>query len=184
MNKFRHFIKIIPVLALMLSCSQQEDFGSRNPTGYFDLGEYFRDEIHDLENRKPEVVKVVLLNGERQEMTLAIQDWEKELSAFIQADIDKPAFVGRYLVDTTREQGSTIIRFEAKGKDLKTRLLQVTYDSASIHPTKVEASMATKNILYKSTQDLVYEPDAGYTITGMQSVKFLKEDHFKIKANF
>lgn len=152
---------------------------------YFSLKEYFAQEAERLKIEAPEISKTVLLNNETETKKLKVEDWNNELLTFVEADINKSAFVGKYQADTLlNENQLQRITYKAKDAKLKTRLIDIYFDTATSEANIVEVVLETRNTLYHSTQNLRYEKNKSYSVSGTQEIRFLKEDIFKVSVEF
>ncbi|HXH17862.1 MAG TPA: hypothetical protein VNJ07_02175 [Chitinophagales bacterium] len=140
-------------------------------------------EVKRLSVQKPMVQKMVFLNGKKEIKITGISNWENELSAFKEADINKKSFLGKYKVDSTFIGGNLLLRYSATEEKFRIRELTVQYDSEK-KPAKITAVMAASNVLYSSHQQLGYEAGKGYWISGKQIIRFLEQDSFAIDALF
>ena len=180
---------ILVTIALLLSlfpvsCSRNVE-NDADDDHYFDLEEYFDKEIDYLNAENPTVKKGVLLNDEKEHLDLKIDNWKKELRAFANSDINKPALVGKYDADTTMINGHlSKIVYIAKEEGLTTRRLEIQYDPNGTYADVIAIELSTSNILYNSKQELIYRHHKGYEISGQQSVRFLDTDLFSVEATF
>lgn len=134
------------------------------------------------------VNKYVYLDGKEEELTLTLDlaRWEAEFSAFREADIDKPALIGKYSVDTlfVATDSLTRVSYVALDENLRTRYLHLYFEPNKDIPKYIEARLETKNLFYQSEQDLEYVPGAYYSIKGKQDIWLLGQDTFAIKSVF
>lgn len=165
------------------SCTEKKD-KPENQKEYFDLNGFIRQEIQSLTREDPEIHKSVNVNGDEEASRIKIDDWERELSAFIQSDINKPALAGNYFIDSVQGNGIlTQLNYTAKKEYLKTRSLSISFDEQN-NPIKIVITLAKTNVLFKYEQELAYVPRKGYSIAGKQILKFLGENDFSVKTEF
>ncbi len=152
---------------------------------YFSLKEYFTQEAERLKKEAPEISKTVLLNNDTETKKLKVEDWNNELLTFTEADINKPAFAGKYDADTLLNKNQLQrITYKAIDAKLKTRFIDIYFDTATNEVNIVEVVLETRNTLYHSTQNLRYEKNKSYSVSGTQEIRFLKEDIFKVSVKF
>lgn len=164
------------------SCKKEEDFG-KGKFQYFDLSGFITEETKTLKAKNPEVEKMVFLNGNTEQKKETIENWENELNAFKEADINKRAFLGRYQADSFAQGETLSVKYSALEKKFRTRDLMIQFDAQN-KPVKISAALATSNILYSSYQKMTYEPGKGYSISGRQVIRFLEPDSFYVEAKF
>jgi hypothetical protein len=132
--------------------------------------------------------KYVYLNGKEEQKILKLDaaHWQAEFTAFREADIDKPALRGKYLVDTLFVQTDSLTRISYSTEDpgLRTRYLHLYYKPGAAEPSYVEARLETKNVFYESIQELQYSPNEFYSIKGFQDIWLLGKDSFEVKSIF
>ena len=97
-------VGLLAGLSLLAACEPGQAPGPATPhPAYFDLLGLLKTQSAQLNQHRPVVEKQVLLrDGEQETSRVAQTDWAKELQIFQQADINKPALRGRYVVDSVR----------------------------------------------------------------------------------
>jgi len=172
-------------VAIMFASCQPENRNETKIIYYFDLSDFFKTEAARLQAAKPTVKKVVELNGKTEEKTKTIEDWNNEFLTFSDADINKSAYVGKYTTDTLFANGKIFkITYAANQTKLKTRLLEVEFDTVTAQPQHIHLTIETKNTLYHSFQTLHYLKNQSYSVAGRQEIRLLKPDVFKVQVNF
>lgn len=164
------------------SCTKDVDIG-KGKLQYFDLSGFIAEESKTLSAKNPQVQKMVFLNGKTEQKHDTIGNWENELSAFKEADINKRSFLGKYQVDSTFNGDRRLVTYAAMEEKFRTRELAIQYDSGN-KPVKISAAIATSNVLYSSHQEMVYEPGKGFSISGKQVIRFIEPDSFYVEARF
>lgn len=178
----RYSIVFIVLLGCFFSCAEKK---TEKLDYYFDTKSFFQQEAIRLKQLNPIINKQVLLNEKTESTKGFIADWQNELLTFYEVDINKAAFVGKYLVDTIFVNNKiSTVSCKAKDAVLKTRFISIHFDTLQQQPQKIELELATKNTLYSSTQVLVYEKNKFYSVKGTQKIKFLSPDKFEVKGVF
>lgn len=187
----RYFLPLLGVamLSLLGSCAKPANTPEVDCTGkHFCMGSFLQGQMAGFEKDKPTVSKYVYLNGkeETQQLQLDMARWQAELTAFREADIDKPAMVGKYKIDTlfVTTDSLTQVSYWAQDDDLRTRYLHVYYKPNSTQPAYIEARLETDNLFYQSRQDIAFSPGEFYAISGFQDIWLLGEDTFAVKSVF
>ncbi|RZA01359.1 MAG: hypothetical protein EOP47_11020 [Sphingobacteriaceae bacterium] len=134
---------------------------------YFDLKAYFKADAARLSRIKKTTLKTVTHNGATETKEVKIDNWERELSLFSEANINKPAWRDSYKIQTT----PTIVIYTAKDDDLKTREIIVNKTADKVK--YIVIYNYTKNILYYTKEKLTYWPDSLYKIEKTQQVRLL-----------
>ena len=144
---------------------------------------FMEKEAERLKKDSTEVTKTVFLNGKNETHEMTVSDWKSELSVFTEADISKKSFLGKYNEEVLKEDTQTKTHYAAKEDNLRTRELNVTFGNDGT-PVKIEAVLYTTNVLYSSHQNLTYERDRGFWISGKQTIRFFSPDTFSVTSIF
>src|SRR6185503_3314281 len=88
---------LVPLL-LLFSCKKEQL--TKEKLQYFDLSGFIDEQAKNLSAQKWQVEKNVFLNGKDEKKIIAISNWENELNAFKEADINKKSFLGKYKTDS------------------------------------------------------------------------------------
>lgn len=170
------------MFCVLSSCKKEDGIG-KDKLQYFDLSGFIDKEVENLTARNPRVEKMAFLNGKTEQKHDTVKNWENELNAFKEADINKRSFLGKYHADSILDGGMLSVKYAALDEKFRMREIAVQYDSNS-KPVKISATASTSNVLYSSHQQLVYEPGKGYSISGKQVIRFLEPDSFYVEARF
>src|SRR5437868_4105224 len=84
------------ILLAIGSCKQVG--GTVDNKKFFDLKAYFTSEVARLTKSDPLVAKTAVQNKESETLRQHIKNWDSELSLFVDADINKPAWANSYSV--------------------------------------------------------------------------------------
>ena len=157
------------ILLLSTACidtTPPEDPG--NPEPFFDLSDYMDEQIEQWQTL-PRVTKSAYINGEESTRVLSNLDFKEELAVFGRADINRPAWIDRYAVDSTRRaDGSIVWSHRALDEDLKTRRLDIYKKNGTV--TRIEIENQTDGPVAATYQFLTYEPLQRYEIRSTQEV--------------
>ncbi|MBX2873339.1 MAG: hypothetical protein KTR30_14605 [Saprospiraceae bacterium] len=175
----------ISILALSIfqcqsNTSISTDLEEKN---FFDLRAFFEAEIVRLQEENPKIKKEIEINGKKEQKTQEGVDFEKELAIFIRSDINKPAWVDKYGVDSIMSSDDLIrVDYIALDSTLKTRLLSVEFEDAMVN--KVTITNKTASPLIQSKQQLTFEPNKGYQIANQQDLSLSDDSQLRIIATF
>lgn len=150
----------------------------------FDVKSYFEGEIKRLSYQNPMVTKTVFGQGPQETKQLKINSWHKELSIFLESDINKPAWRNAYSCDTVRTEKDLIIAYAAREENLNIRSLSVRMDAESKVVKEINIQQFTTNNLYTSTRVLTYVPGESYSVLGDQKVKMVRQSSYGIMVKF
>lgn len=165
----------ILVFALALfSCREQQSDNANTSLPYFDIKGYFNSESIRLQKQNPAVNKTVSVNGTGESQTVTINDWQKELAIFANADINKNSWKGSFTTDKIAD--STV--FTSDNRKIPVKKVTIVRDNSNVK--KVEIIIDNKNILFQSHDTLTYFPDSLYQIKKLQKIRLLKQKRYSI----
>jgi hypothetical protein len=72
--------------------------------------------------------------------------------------------------------------YSALDEDLKTRKIEI--DLAGGLPTQIRIQNRMESMILKARQDMVYEPNSGFTIEQEQKVRLLPKKYIKVSVQF
>jgi hypothetical protein len=151
---------------------------------YFDVKGYFQQELKRLASVSG-VTKTTEVNGVREERVIAALDFEKELTVFLNADINKPAWSDKYSIDSLFNGGSQLtgLVYTALDDQLQVKKISVDFIDGAVH--KIAILRAMQSSVAESRQQLSYEPDTGYRIESYQRIPFLSQENtFLVTVRF
>ncbi len=168
------------LLPLCLSCGRQSSTApeAESKAAYFDIKTFFNQEAGRLQQLNLPVNKTVSVNGVTEEKKLKIENWEKEFSAFTDADLNKSAWKGSFKV--TKQDHATL--YTSSSDRIPVKELLVEQKNGTV--TGIHLVMANKNVLYDSTDTLTYYPDSLYQLIKRQKIKLLEAKDYRITTRF
>lgn len=171
--------KIIICFWVMFCCScTLKDQGQQTAPSYFDLDSYFKSEAKRLTKTNPPITKSVGVNGEVEQKTMQISNWEKEFESFISADINKASWRGSFNV----KKDSTSAIYVTENEKIPVKKLEISYRNDKIQGIKIFIS--NTNALYTSKDSLSYYPDSLYQFNKTQRIQLMKEKKYRITGRF
>lgn len=177
--------------SIFTACSSQIE--GKEKQAYFSTETYFQGVIDSLANETISLEKEGTINGQVDHQSLTItQDsifWQREFQAFIDADINKPALIGQYIVDTAQSMdkvtGDSIlaITYTARKENLTTQMMQLWLtDRGTVKGLHIET--ADKNVIYASGQTLDYLAGEQYGVTAYQEVVTQARENYAMRVTF
>ena len=178
----KYFIFNILCLFFLISCKNDSPKTAAELKPFFDVRGYFKSEIERLKGVK-KVKKTVEVNGKREEKIVEITNWSVELAPFVSSDINRPAWLDKYLVKKN-DLGNQVSRseFYALADNLRTRYLLVTNDDSTETMT-IEILNTVKTIATEAQAELKYDAHVGYQISTSQKL-FGSADNMKVEVIF
>ena len=146
---------------------------------YLDLTKFFSSEITKLEKLEPYVRKTVSRNGLRETKSLNNINWKSELSLFIESDINKSAWKNSYKITNSKNE----VIYTALDSSLRTKRIFITRSPEGM-VKKVLIVNKISNMLYESSEELLYITDSIYTINKQQHVVLVGDNDYKITGVF
>ncbi len=172
----------ILVAVLFNSCTEKNISVSNN---YFDLSKYMNSEINRLSDSHVSVLKVARINGEKEENRFINIDWKREFDSFFSADIHGNSFTDKYIIDTIKNLSDSlstiIIRYIAKDEELKTRVLEIHFNSKN-EVELIKAELYSKNFIANLSESLIYQSGKYYSISNNEDSRWFGSDEFIIEG--
>lgn len=173
----------VGLLFLLGSCSElQETKDFEGP--YYDVKGLIDNEIMLLDSLKPSVNKTVIKDGVSEEKVLDSIEWKNELSSFLEADINKPAWADSYEIKEENAEGLLVTSYVTDLKDLPIRSLKVKTDTRTNDCVSITAVRQVSNYLYSSETELNYLPNVGYKIKGKLNVNMVFSSEYEVEGKF
>jgi hypothetical protein len=172
------------LIALAVSSCQSSTSEKKVEADYFfDLEDFMKKEIDQLNARQPLVEKRIVLKDSNELKRLDSLDYNKELALFTKADINRVAWKDKYKADSLYQDEDLVkVTYQALDQDLKTHLLEVSFEKGKV--THVHARAITESIVADVFKDMDYWPGKGYKLTSTQSTALSTETAVEIEAVF
>jgi hypothetical protein len=164
--------------ALLTACAAPEKENPGTKPAYFDLKGYFNKEATTLKAKQPLVSKRVLVDDKAEEKQVKVSDWQKELSVFIDADINKAAWAGEFSSKNTPSG----ITYTSNSDKVPVKALQVLKANGVVKGIII--TIHNSNYLYSSSDTLSYYPDSLYKIRKRQEIKLMSPKRYEITGRF
>lgn len=173
---------------LLTGCGQQAS--RREINAYFDFRELFGSQVRALRDYSFE--KSALIDGKSEAGTVQFDTtgWKKELSMFMDIDINKAALVGAYEEESETTAAGTMHTYTLKpGQEESVKWIKLEKDSEG-KVQKVAAQIKEDNVLYHNQRELsaVFENTSGqpllmaYRVKGYQKILTKDTVHYEIEA--
>lgn len=174
----RNTLLLFSILLFFISCNDSADKKQKNDLTYFDVKGYFDKEAARLNKANPLINKVVNVNGAEESKRTKIADWNKELTLFSDADINRASWKGLFQLKKSEDQEL----YTSDNEKVPVKELLVFYKNNRVHGFKI--LIKNTNTLYTSVDTLTYYPDSLYQIKKMQNIKLLSEKSYTITGSF
>ncbi|MEM9888725.1 MAG: hypothetical protein AAF849_22710 [Bacteroidota bacterium] len=151
---------------------------------YFHARPFFEAEIERIEAENFVFQKEVQLNENVEGKTLDSLDIARELSIFIKNDINRPAYDGRYEMDSIFDPQKQLraIKYTALDDKLPVKNLSLQFEKWGI--SRIELKTSSSSRLLEANSTAIYEPQTGYQIENYQKITFLGEQNMKISVDY
>lgn len=170
---------LLLVCALLSACNPEIKEGKINR--YFDLKGLIETQIKTLNTQKPFVQKTIVMSEKSESQLVKSIDWAKELELFIQTDLNKPAFIQSYQVDSS----SKSVIYKLKDAE-KLSIKYLTISKIGENGISIEALVSNENYLYQNEKHLKLflknNEVSDYQIEGFQKIVFGDRKTFKING--
>ena len=169
---------LYPVLLLSLGCSQAPRQKQKNDLTYFDIKGYFDKEARRLQKSKTIVAKTVSVQDGRETKKVEIADWKKELSSFIDADVNRDAWKGAFAISQVNGQ----LIYTSDNEKVPVKEIRIDMKNEQLKGLRV--IVKNSNTLYTSVDSLFYYPDSLYRIKKVQKINLMSEKRYEVSGIF
>ena len=175
----KNILRIIVLIIVATSCQSESAVESTNK--YFDLKGLIEKQIKILNSQKPLVQKIVIISDSSESQSIKTINWSKELELFMQADLNKPAFIQSYQVDSS----STSVKYTLNASE-KSPVKYLKINRLGEGEIAIEALVNNDNYLYETERHLKLSVKnnnlTNYQIDGFQKIVFGNKKVFKING--
>jgi hypothetical protein len=186
---------LIFLIFISISCRYQE--GERFESIYFSLDSLVDAQISQLILLSPGLEKEAILDSEAERTFLQLDSmgWENELRIFREANIDKPAYLGSYLVNTEKKDEYSNLLYDeylpSDSEKLVVKRLRIYYLDTRAKIRKLEVILNDKNELFESDRQLsmTFEDRnrrlvlSSYHVRGNQKLKMNQVVNYEVSSN-
>ncbi len=168
--------------SFFIACGTDQAIVENPP--FFSMSTYIDQEIERLESAGTHLEKSITFNGAEESQTLEDVNYERELEMFRQADINRPAWLDKYEVDSIMGDGQLqAILYRALDETLRIQELRIEHGvNQSIQ--RIQVNSRSNTVLSDSEQELIYAPEEGYEIHSKQENRTSEPVAITIKAIF
>ncbi len=175
----------ILIVILLGSCSKDPaEAYYEDQRFYYDLPSFIVKQANNLNKKQQWVRKHVTKDGHSHIIERGNISWQEELDAFIESDINRPAWRGEFKVDTISLERVYVITYKTENEQIPVKNLVVTIDKDTRQCLQVTVDRSTDNFLYSSDQSLFFTTGEGYMMKGKLSVSFLFDSEYSIESEF
>ncbi len=174
---------------VILSCDVKPKTISEKEA-YFNIEELLKKEIEYLLEQKAGLEKTVVSNSNQERIVTkptSKEDWEAQLSLFIEANISKPGLRGAYFEESlTTLEGLNKTIYSAKTSKTAVQTFECFYRNDVL--AQINILMAERNSIFKSTKELsLYfnssgDHIVGFDVSGEEKMQLKDDLKFEIKA--
>ena len=167
---------------LLLGCIPEETAEAVELTPFFNLQAFVDAEVERLEANVPRADKSITFNEEVESHEAMELDYEDELAVFRNADINRPAWLEKYSIDSTRGGSRLQVEYVALDTTLAVRSMRVIQEGEQV--VRIEVESQTGTVLSDGRRFLRYEPATGYLIDSYQDRRFGGNLDTRIEVRF
>jgi hypothetical protein len=171
--------KILLISFIFISCNKEKDLTYKK---YFDLRGFSESILQKLEKQKPKVTKTWQIGSQKETKVTEKIDWKKELSLFVESDLNKKAFINSYIISETK---NTISYDLKKEEALSVKKLKIE-NLPKKNSKRISISSSTSNYLFRTNSEIAMTVINGnlseYSIYTIQKLFLSKSDTSIIKG--
>ncbi len=180
----KYRILFLASMLFIFSCKNADEKKAKRINTYFDISGFIEAEMDSLQKLDPTIKKTIWVDGIPETQELKIIDWKKELLSFKSSDINKPAWVDSYKIDTLFGKDLNIVRYTATDDDVKIRFVELEIGIDNVECKNILIQSEEHNSVYNSSQRLSYKKGLGYAVESIQQVNFMDDRSYKIEVAF
>ena len=170
-------IFILALVALIFGCTAKKKQPATRKL-YFNMTAFFEQEAKKLQQKNPTVLKKVSKDKFSEQKTLKIKNWGKELKPFMEADINKAAWVGEFKIT----QANALTTYTSTNAKIPVKKLIIAKQGNSV--LYIQAIVHNINFLYSTKDTLTYYPHKFYEWRKTQKIKLFAPVAYQIKGQF
>ncbi len=155
------FAVLFIVILVISSCVKGDMKGSKSSTAFFDLSS-FADQIRQ-DSPLYTVVKTIEVDGQSETQTIEGYTYWKDVEFFANYDINRPALLDKYKVDTLQIRDTARITYQALEDDLKVLSLEVHLVDENVITVLIES--LAKSFLEEVDLEINWNLTSGYSMT-------------------
>lgn len=178
MNFISRPIFLVMIILFCISCNPGNT--SKPSLKYFDLAGWMKNQATELKAEHRGLERTITKDGKSETITSDTANWVREFQPFIEADLNKPAWLNSYETDSILKDSILIVRYTALEKRLPVRKMEITFLNKQVQTVMVWS--AKKNSYFQSDQELTYQTNIGYDLVGSQKVILADSLSYKISG--
>ena len=160
---------VVFVFSFLGACSQIESVESEKDASFFDIKGYFTEQAERLNKEQIGVRKTIKIGDSEEVHEMDSLNYEEELELFANADINRPAWQSKYLVDSIfSENRLAALHYSAQDDELKTQEIRIQFLEEVVRA--IEIVNHTESTIAETNQRLSYIPESGYSIINEQKL--------------
>lgn len=168
------YILYLNLLLLTFSCTSPK---KQNNEGI--INKHLQTFISQLEDNNIDLIKYLNKSGKEDTLKITDVNWKKELSIFINYDIN-PNNLSRYQI--IKNDNESITTYISNDDANKIKSLNVKLNNDIVETIKI--SVVTKENIYDIKYELEINRDRGYLIEAIHQVDYLYDEDFRIEGKF
>ena len=123
---------------------------------FYDLQGLISDQVATLSRDKPTITKNVSIAGKEETYVGQEIDWEKELTLFMESDINKPTLISQYEINEyINQDGDSVLEYQQIDEKASGVLkMKITKSNQSNHPQMITIETRKNNALFASSVNM------------------------------
>lgn len=196
MNKMKNSLwknsLLLAVLFFLTASCVEQQKPEKKVTKYYDIKGLLNDQVDYIASRSHELQKSIWLDGtnESKALTLSDEEWEKELEAFYELDLNKAVLSDAYQIQKDSSDSGRQITYRAFNPEkVQVEYLRLWFDRKDLL-TRLEARYHEDNHLFRSKKKVMahFEPAdtqirlKEYVVEGMQKLVLKDSVTYRMEA--
>lgn len=171
-------------ILFLFSCNPEEKGNVATSGNYFDLTALVKKDITFNTSNNCREEKSVYLNANKETKQLDSIDWKKELEPLVECDINKPAWKGKFFVDTvkTTVTGITSIQYRALSEKVNVKSMIIELKQNEIQ--RIYITKKISSFIFSTVQIIEYFPGKGFSIRGEQKAILMRSFDLNVDVKY
>jgi hypothetical protein len=166
----------------VIACNSERETGNAAP--YFDLKTLVKTDIDHNNSMQCGEQKSVLVNTIRETKLLDSIRWEKELQPILECDINKPAWKGKFAIDTVKgdDAGKFMVQYKPLSEKINVKLLRIHFSDGK--PESIFIVKQIRSFIFSSNQSIEYFPGKGFSVRGEQKAAMMESFALNVDVKY
>jgi hypothetical protein len=163
-HKDANFLTLLLLSLLLNACGTSQKEKALIPQ-HFDLPGYFQNEIRNLDENKSTLNKTVILEGTSETRRIPLPDWNSELNAFTNIDLNSKALRSELQVDTLYSETDLTLTYTSREESSKMKRCVIRFNEET--PDSIAIVFHSTSLYGLEEKTLIYNSNKKYSVSSI-----------------